>query len=154
MKVLKVKTLNMPFEILLVEDNIGDVELIKEFFNDVEIKINLHVAVDGEEASQFLCHEGKFLGSPRPNIIILDWNLPKKSGSEVLKEIKNNDNLKNIPVIILTTSNAEKDILQAYDLHANAYLVKPIDFDEFMAIIKSIEHFWLRTVTLSTNKAL
>ena len=140
--------LNMQFEILSVEDNVGDVELIKEFFNDAEIKMNLHVAVDGEEASRFLCHEGKFLGSPRPKIIILDWNLPKKSGSEVLKEIKTNNNLKNIPVIILTTSNAEKDILQAYEYQANAYLVKPIDYDEFMKVIKSVEDFWLKTVTL------
>ena|SRR5271157_1193512 len=141
MKVLKVKMLTKPLEILLVEDNKGDVGLIQEFLTDAKIGTNLHVAEDGEEA-------GQFLGSPRPDIIILDLNLPKKDGREVLREIKENSNLKNIPVIILTTSNAEKDILRVYDLHANAYLIKPLDFDEFMKVIKSIEDFWFKAVTL------
>jgi CheY-like chemotaxis protein len=142
------KTFPMPLEILLVEDNKGDIELITEFFIDSKIRTNLHIAEDGEEAIQFLCAEDKFLGSHNPDLIILDWNLPKKSGLEVLRKIKANSNLKNIPVIILTTSSAETDILRAYDLHANAYLIKPIDFDEFMRIIKAIEDFWFQAVTL------
>jgi len=142
------KILGKPLEILLVEDNKGDVRLIREFFNDTKSRTNLHVVEDGEEAGHFLCHEDKFLGSPRSDIIILDWNLPKKDELEVLREIKENSNLKNIPVIILTNSSAEKDILKAYELHANACLVKPIDFDEFMKVIKSIESFWLKAVTL------
>ena len=110
-------------EILLVEDNKGDIGLIEEFFEDAKIRINLNVAEDGEEAVRFLWGEDKFLGSSCPDIILLDWNLPKKTGHEILKEIKENSNLKNIPIIILTTSSAEKDILRAYDLHANAYIV-------------------------------
>ncbi len=143
------KILSEPLEILLVEDNKGDIGLITEFFLDSKIRTNLHIAEDGEEAIQFLCAEDKFLGSRSPDLIILDWNLPKKSGLEVLREIKANNNLKNIPVIILTTSSAETDILRAYDLHANAYLIKPIDFDEFMRIIKAIEDFWFQAVTLT-----
>src|SRR5271157_2955132 len=106
MKVLELKILDKPLELLLVEDNKGDIGLITEFFIDAKVITNLHIAEDGEEAIHFLCHEGKFLGSPRPDIIILDWNLPKKDGREVLIEIKENNNLKNIPVIILTTSRA------------------------------------------------
>jgi DNA-binding response OmpR family regulator len=147
MKVLKVKTIAKPLEILLVEDNKGDIGLITEFFIDAKV-ITLHVAEDGDEAIRFLCGEDQFLGYPLPDIIILDWNLPKKDGSEVLKEIKENNNLKNIPVIILTTSSAEKDTLRAYDLHANAYIVKPLDFDEFMKVIGSIQDFWFKSVTL------
>jgi DNA-binding response OmpR family regulator len=142
-----------PLEILLVEDNKGDVGLITEFFIDSKIRTNLHIAEDGEEAIRFLCGKDQFLGSPLPDIIILDWNLPKKDGSEVLKEIKENDNLKNIPVIILTTSSAEKDMLRAYDLRANAYIVKPLDFDEFMTVIKSIQDFWFKAVTLPPKKS-
>ena len=153
MKVLNVKMLIKPLKILLVEDNKGDVELITEFFIDARVVINLHVAEDGEEAIRFLCNKDKFLGSLLPDIIILDWNLPKKDGSEVLREIKENNNLKNIPVIILTTSSVEKDILRAYDLHANAYIVKPIDFDEFMKVLKAVESFWLKAVTLPPKRS-
>ena len=142
------KMLSEPLEILLVEDNKGDIGLITEFFIDSKIRTNLHIAEDGEEAISFLCGKDQFLGSPLPDIIILDWNLPKKDGSEVLKEIKENNNLKNIPVIILTTSSAEKDTVRAYDLHANAYIVKPLDFDEFMTVIGSIQDFWFKAVTL------
>ena len=142
------KILERPLEILLVEDNKGDIGLITEFFIDSKIRTNLHIAEDGEEAISFLRGKDRFLGSPLPDIIILDWNLPKKDGSEVLKEIKENNNLKNIPVIILTTSSAEKDTARAYDLHANAYIVKPLDFDEFMTVIGSIQDFWFKTVTL------
>jgi CheY-like chemotaxis protein len=148
MKVLKVKMLIKPLEILLVEDNKGDIGLITEFFNDSESIINLHIAEDGEEAIRFLCGKDHILGSTLPDIIILDLNLPKKDGREVLKEIKENNDLKSIPVIILTTSSAEKDILRAYEYQANAYLVKPIDFDEFAKVIKSIEDFWFKAVTL------
>jgi len=142
------RILDKPLEILLVEDNKGDVGLIKEFFNDSKIRTNLHVVEDGEEALQFVYHEGKFLGSILPDIIILDWNLPKKDGREVLREIKENSDLKNISVIILTTSSAEKDMLRAYGLHANAYIVKPLDFDEFMKVIGSIQDFGFKAVTL------
>jgi CheY-like chemotaxis protein len=137
-----------PLEILLVEDNKGDIGLITEFLSDAKVITNIHIAEDGEEAIHFLCDKDQFLGSPLPDIILLDWNLPKKDGSEVLKEIKENNNLKNIPVIILTTSSAEKDLIRAYNLHANAYIVKPLDFEEFMKVIKSIEDFWFKAVTL------
>ena len=137
-----------PLEIFLVEDNKGDIGLITEFFSDAKVITNLHIAEDGEEAIRFLYDKDKFLGSTLPDIIILDLNLPKKDGREVLKEIKENDDLKNIPVIILTTSSADKNILRVYDLHANAYIVKPLDFDEFMKVIKSIADFWFKAVTL------
>jgi DNA-binding response OmpR family regulator len=135
MKVLKMKILDKPLETLLVEDNKGDIGLITEFFIDAKVRTNLHIAEDGEEAIRFLCGKDQFLGSQIPDIILLDWNLPKKDGSEVLREIKENNNLKSIPVIILTTSSAEKDMITAYDLHANAYVVKPLDFNEFMTVI-------------------
>ena len=143
--------LSKPVEILLVEDNEGDVGLIEEVFEEAKIKNNLHVAEDGEEAILYLHCEGKFSGSPRPDIILLDLNLPKKDGREVLKEIKEDDNLKNIPVVILTTSNAENDILVAYDLHANAYVTKPLNFDQFIKVVGSIENFWLGVVKLPTK---
>ena len=143
--------LSKPVEILLVEDNEGDVGLIEEVFEEAKIKNNLHVAEDGEEAILYLHCEGKFSGSPRPDIILLDLNLPKKDGREVLKEIKEDDNLKNIPVVILTTSNAENDILIAYDLHANAYVTKPLNFDQFIKVVGSIENFWLGVVKLPTK---
>jgi DNA-binding response OmpR family regulator len=148
MKVLKMKTFPTPFEILLVEDNKGDIGLITEFFIDSKIITNLHIAEDGDETLRFLYGKDKFSGSTLPDIIILDWNLPKKDGNEVLKEIKENNNFKDIPTIILTTSSAEKDIVRAYDLHANSYIVKPLDFDEFMTVIGSIQDFWFKVVTL------
>jgi len=145
------KIIGKPVEILLVEDNEGDVGLIEEVFEEAKIRNNIHVAEDGEEAILFLHGEGKFSGSPRPDIILLDLNLPKKDGREVLKEIKEDNNLKNIPVVILTTSNAEKDILRAYDLHANAYITKPLDFDQFIKVVGSIENFWLESVNLPSK---
>ena len=145
------KIIDKPVEILLVEDNEGDVGLIEEVFEEAKIRNNIHVAEDGEEAVLYLRGEGKFSGSPRPDIILLDLNLPKKDGREVLKEIKEDDNLKNIPVVILTTSNAEKDILRAYDLHANAYITKPLDFDQFIRAVGSIENFWLEIVNLPSK---
>ncbi len=143
--------IDKPVEILLVEDNEGDVGLIEEVFEEAKIRNNLHVAEDGEEAILFLRGEGKFSGSPRPDIILLDLNLPKKDGREVLREIKEDDNLKNIPVVVLTTSRAEKDILRSYDLHANAYVTKPLDFDQLIKVVKSIENFWLEVVKLPTK---
>lgn len=140
-----------PVEILLVEDNEGDVGLIEEVLEEMNIRNKLNVATDGEEAILFLHNEGKFSGSPRPDIVLLDLNLPKKDGREVLKEIKADCNLKNIPVVILTTSGSEKDILRAYDLHANAYITKPLDFDQFIKVIESIGNFWLEIVKLPTN---
>jgi CheY-like chemotaxis protein len=140
-----------PVEILLVEDNAGDVGLIEEVFEEAKIWNNLHIAEDGEEAVLYLHGEGKFSGSPRPDIIILDLNLPNKDGREVLREVKGDSNLKNIPVIVLTTSNAEKDILRAYELHANAYVTKPLDFDQFINVVGSIVNFWLEVVQLPTK---
>jgi CheY-like chemotaxis protein len=140
-----------PVEILLVEDNKGDIGLIEEVFEEAKIRNNLHVAEDGEEAILFLHGEGKFSGSPRPDIILLDLNLPKKDGREVLREIKEDENLHNIPVIVLTTSNAENDLFRDYDLHANAYITKPLDFDQFIKVIGSIENFWLEVVKLPTK---
>jgi CheY-like chemotaxis protein len=144
-------TVGKPIEILLIEDNEGDVGLIEEVFEEAKIRNNLHVAEDGEEAVLYLHAEGKFLGSPRPDIILLDLNLPRKDGREVLKEIKEDNDFKNIPVVILTTSNAEKDILKAYDLHANAYITKPLDFNQFIKVVESIGNFWLEIVKLPTK---
>ena len=140
-----------PVEILLIEDNAGDVGLIEEVFEEAKIKNNIHVAEDGEEAVLYLRGKGKFSGSPRPDIIILDLNLPKKDGREVLREIKEDKYLHNIPVIVLTTSNAEKDILRAYELHANAYVTKPLDFDQFINVVGSIVNFWLGVVQLPSK---
>ena len=137
-----------PVEILLVEDNKGDVGLIEEVFEDAKIHNNLNVVEDGEEAVFYLHGNGKFSGSRRPDIILLDLNLPKKDGREVLREVKEDSSLKNIPVVVLTTSQAEKDILRAYNLYANAYVTKPLDFDQFITVVKSIANFWLEIVQL------
>ena len=145
------KIIGKPVEILIVEDNEGDVGLIEEVFEEAKIRNNLHVAEDGEEALLFLHRKGKFSESPRPDIIILDLNLPNKDGREVLREIKEDDTLKKIPVIVLTTSNAEKDILKSYDLHANAYVTKPLDFNQFINVVESIGNFWLEIVRLPTK---
>jgi CheY-like chemotaxis protein len=140
-----------PIEILLVEDSEGDVGLIEEVFEEAKIRNNLHVAGDGEEALRFLKKEGQFSDAPRPDIILLDLNLPKKDGREVLEDIKVDDDLKKIPVVVLTTSKAEEDILRSYNLHANAYITKPVDFDQFIRVIKSIEDFWLEVVKLPSK---
>ena len=145
------RIIGKPVEILIVEDNKGDVGLIEEVFEEAKIRNKLNVAEDGEEAMLYLQGEGKFLGSPRPDLILLDLNLPKKDGREVLREIKEDINLKNIPVVVLTTSSAEKDILGAYGLHANAYVTKPLDFDQFIKVVGSIENFWLEIVRLPTR---
>ena len=145
------RIIGKPVEILIVEDNKGDVGLIEEVFEEAKIRNKLNVAEDGEEAMLYLRGKGKFSGSLRPDIVILDLNLPNKDGREVLREIKEDNNLKNIPVIILTSSSAEKDILRAYDLHANAYITKPIDFDQFINVVGSIVNFWLEIVQLPTK---
>jgi CheY-like chemotaxis protein len=144
-------TLYKPVEILLVEDNKGDVGLIEEVFEEAKNRNKLHVAEDGEEAMLYLRSKGKCSDFPRPDIIILDLNLPNKDGREVLREIKEDENLHNIPVIVLTTSNAEKDILGAYELHANAYVTKPLDFDQFIKVVGSIDNFWLEIAKLPTK---
>jgi len=140
-----------PLELLIVEDNAGDVGLIEEVFEEAKNNNNIHVAEDGEEAVLYLRGEGKFSGSKRPDLILLDLNLPKKDGREVLREIKEDSNLKHIPVIVLTTSTAKKDIFRAYDLHANAYVTKPLDFNQFLTVVESIVNFWLEIVQLPSK---
>lgn len=136
------------FEILLVEDNPGDVRLTIEAFKGSSIKSNLNYVMDGEDAIKYLNNEDPYAEAVRPDIILLDLNLPKKDGREVLSVVKQDPNLKSIPIIILTTSNAHSDIVKTYDLQANCYITKPVDFDQFTVIIKSIEDFWLNTVSL------
>jgi len=135
-------------EILLVEDNPGDVRLTREALKDGKIINKLHVAEDGVEALAFLRREGKYHNAVRPELILLDLNLPKKDGREVLAEIKADVALKRIPVVILTSSAAEQDIIKSYNLHANCYVTKPVDLDQFINVVKSIEHFWLSVVKL------
>lgn len=137
-----------PIEILLVEDNPGDVRLTMEVFKEAKIHNNLHVAVDGIEAMTFLRRGGKYSKASRPDLILLDLNLPKKDGREVLAEIKNDPLLRSIPVVVLTTSKAEEDILKSYDLHVNCYITKPVDLDQFIEVVKGIEDFWLTIVKL------
>ncbi len=134
--------------ILLVEDNPADVRLIKETFKDFKISNNLSVAKDGVEAMAFIKKEGVFSGAPRPDVILMDLNLPKKSGFEVLAELRQIPVLKRIPVVILSTSDSEQDILKSYDLHANCFVTKPVGLDEFIKIVMSIEDFWLSIVKL------
>ncbi|MFW6309589.1 MAG: response regulator [Prolixibacteraceae bacterium] len=140
-----------PVDILLVEDSPGDADLAKEALEESKLKNNLYIAMDGEEAMDFLYKRGKFQDVPRPDLIILDLNLPKKDGREVLKEIKENPKLRRIPVVILTTSKAEEDVLKTYDLHANCYITKPLDLDKFMEVVHSIENFWLSIVVLPNS---
>ena len=142
------QAIGRPVEILLVEDNPGDVRLTLEAFKENKLHNKLHVVGDGEEAMAFLRGEGRYADAPRPDFILLDLNLPKKDGREVLAEIKGDPNLKRIPVVILTVSAAEEDVLRTYDLHANCYITKPVDLDEFIKVVKSIEEFWLTIVKL------
>jgi chemotaxis family two-component system response regulator Rcp1 len=141
-----------PVEILLVEDNPGDSRLAKEALKESKLLNNLHLVEDGVAALEFLWRKGKYSDKPRPDLIILDLNLPKKDGREVLAEIKNDEDLKRIPVVILTISKAEEDILRTYNLHANCYVTKPLDLDQFMKVVKSIEDFWLTIVKLPNGK--
>jgi chemotaxis family two-component system response regulator Rcp1 len=135
-------------EVLLVEDSPGDVRLTREALKDAKVHISLHVATDGIEAMAFLERTGLHANAPRPDLILLDLNLPKKDGREVLKEIKENPSLRIIPVVILTTSSSEADVLQSYHLHANCYISKPVDLDGFLKVVHSIDNFWLSVVKL------
>ena len=138
-------------QVLLVEDNPGDVRLTREALKDAKMYINLHVAADGSEAMAFLKNEGEYTHVPRPDLILLDLNLPKKDGREVLKEIKESPELKSIPVVILTTSASDADISRSYILHANCYITKPVDLKGFLTVVKSIDNFWLSVVKLPRN---
>jgi two-component system, chemotaxis family, response regulator Rcp1 len=140
------------FDILLVEDNPGDVLLTREAFREGRLAHRLWTVQDGEEALQFLRQTGEFSDAPRPDVILLDLNLPKKDGRELLAEMKSDDSLRQIPVIVLTTSEAEQDIWRAYKLHANCYLTKPIEVDEFIRKIRSLEEFWLSIVRLPAGQ--
>ncbi len=140
-----------PAEVLLVEDNPGDVRLTKEALNEGKVLINLSAVKDGIEAMKFLRKKGKYSKAHRPDIIFLDLNLPKKHGREVLAEVKSDKDLRRIPVVILTMSKDDEDVLNSYDLHANCYITKPIDLDRFMEVVQSIENFWLTVVKLPTN---
>ncbi len=137
-----------PIEILLVEDSPGDVRLTREALRDAKVRNNLHIALDGIEAMKFLGRDGIHADAPRPDLILLDLNLPRMSGREVLEQIKQDAELKAIPVVILTTSAAEEDIIRSYQLHANCYITKPVDLDQFIKVVKSIDNFWLAIVKL------
>jgi chemotaxis family two-component system response regulator Rcp1 len=145
---MNIEETGKPIEILLVEDNPGDVRLTQEVFKESKIRNKLHVVKDGVEAMDFLRCHGKSANGMRPDLILLDLNLPKKDGREVLAEIKADDDLKRIPVVVLTISKAEEDILRSYSLHANCYLTKPIEFEQFFNLVKYIEEFWLTIVKL------
>jgi len=144
----KVKVAN----ILLVEDNAADIALTKKAIEKSKIVNNLSITRDGEEAMDFLYKKGKYSDAKKPDLIILDLNLPKKDGREILEEVKKDEDLKKIPVVILTTSNAEKDILKTYNLYANCYITKPLDFDQFIAIVKQINDFWFSIVKLPRDE--
>ena len=137
-----------PIEILLVEDNPGDADLAMEALHDSKILNEVHHVLDGEEAMLFLRKKGKYAQSPRPDLVLLDLNMPKKDGREVLDEIKSDPDLKRIPVVILTVSKDEEDILKSYNLHANCYITKPIDLHQFLKVVHTIEDFWLTVVKL------
>ncbi|HSQ77671.1 MAG TPA: response regulator [Nitrospirota bacterium] len=140
-----------PIEILLVEDNPADVRLTIEVFKDSRITNHISVAMDGEEAMDFLHKRGKYAGEMRPDLVLLDLNLPKKDGREVLTEIKADQELKTIPIIVLTTSDADQDVWKAYDAGVNSYITKPVDLEQFIGIFRSIEDFWLTIVKLPTR---
>jgi chemotaxis family two-component system response regulator Rcp1 len=142
----------MPIEVLLVEDSPGDVRLTREAFRDANPSIHLHVAPDGVEAMAFLRRQGAYAKAPRPDLILLDLNLPKMDGREVLVHIKEDDSLKTIPTVILTTSDAEVDIVKSYQLRANCYLTKPVQLDAFESLVKSINDFWLTKVKLPQQR--
>ncbi len=140
-----------PIEILLVEDNPGDVNLTRLALADREINVNLSVVADGVEAMNFLHRHGEYHQAIHPDLILLDWNLPRKDGREVLVEIRSDERLQRIPVVVLTTSQAEEDVLKAYNLHANCYITKPVDFNRFVEIVQSIEDFWFTIVQLPSE---
>jgi CheY-like chemotaxis protein len=137
-----------PIEILLVEDDPGDVLMTREALEDSKVINNLHVVDNGEEAVAFLHRQGDHAGAPRPDLVLLDLNLPRLDGREVLAQIKADDDLRRIPVVVLTTSEAEEDVLRSYDLHANAYVTKPVDFEQFSEVIRQIDDFFITVVRL------
>ncbi|MGB9624404.1 MAG: response regulator [Phycisphaerae bacterium] len=141
----------MPIEILLIEDSVADVRLTMEALKEAKVVNRLSVVDDGVKAIDFLYRRGAYADAPMPDLILLDLNLPRKDGREVLAEIKADANLRRIPVVVLTTSHAEEDILRAYDLHANCYITKPVDFNQFMVVVQTIEDFWLTVVKLPPN---
>ena len=142
------RTLGQPIQVLLVEDNPGDAHLTRIALQDGKMHIQLSIVEDGVEAMAFLRRQGKYANSPHPDLILLDLNLPKKDGREVLAEIKADESIRRVPVVVLTTSQAEEDILQAYNLCANCYITKPVGFDQFVRIVQSIEDFWFTIVKL------
>jgi len=139
-------------DILLVEDSPGDVRLTREALAEGKLKNRLHVAEDGEQALAFLRRDGGYAEAPRPDLILLDLNLPRVDGREVLAQIKSDHDLKRIPVVVLTTSSADEDVLRVYDLAANCYITKPVDLDQFMRVVRSIEEFWLTVVRLPRSE--
>lgn len=141
-----------PVEILLVEDNPADVRLTREALKEGKVRNNLSVVADGEAALAFLRRQGQYAAAPRPDLILLDLNLPRKDGREVLAEVKQDPALRQIPVVILTTSAADTDIARSYDLHANCYVTKPVQLDEFLSVVKSIDDFWLAVVKLPRDE--
>lgn len=148
---MNISSLGRPADFLLVEDNPGDVRLTQEALKSHKVQNNLHVVTDGEEAMAFLRMQGKYANAPRPDIILLDLNLPRKDGREVLAEIKSDNNLKAIPVVIITSSEAEQDVVKSYNLNANCYITKPVNLDQFIKVVQSINDFWLTIVKLPSN---
>jgi CheY-like chemotaxis protein len=148
---MNVHATGQPIEILLVEDNPGDVRLTQEALKESRVLNNVSVVKDGVEAMAFLGREGKYCDACRPDLILLDLNLPKKDGREVLADVKANEDLRCIPVVVLTSSRAEEDILKTYEHHANCYITKPIDLEQFVGVVKSIEDFWLTIVKLPSD---
>ena len=146
------QTMSRPIEILLVEDNPGDARLTVEALKEGKVRNKLHFAGDGVAAMAFMHREGKHAKAPRPDLILLDLNLPKKDGREVLAEIKEDPRLKRIPVVVLTISSSEEDIIKTYDLHANCYITKPVDLEQFITVVKSIEDFWLTIAKLPSSE--
>lgn len=142
----------VPIEILLVEDSPADVRLTLEALKEEKISNNMHVVSDGVDAMAFLRREGEYKDAVRPDLILLDLNLPRKDGRQVLKEIKTDENLKSIPIVVLTISKAEEDVMKAYDYHANCYITKPLDLNRFSEVVKSIQDFWLTIVTLPPER--
>ena len=141
-------TQGRPLEVLIVEDNPADARLASEAFAEGKVRTRLSITVDGVQAMDFLRRTGKFASAPRPDLVLLDLNLPKKDGREVLAEMKGDESLRRIPVVVLTTSQADADIMKTYDLHANCFITKPVDLDRFLAVVRYIEDFWLTMVSL------
>ncbi len=144
-------TATRPVQILIVEDNPADARLVREVMRDSKVLNEIHWVADGVEALAFLRGQGKYASAPRPNLIFLDLNMPRKDGREVLREVKADDSLKRIPIVVMTSSQAEEDVARAYDQHANCYVRKPIDFDQFHSVVKTLENFWFATVELPSR---